>query len=77
MRPEPYEEYRTDRVFDALEALEREAVDARDLDGRPRAGVAARAPEVTAIVVGPGRAEHLEPAREALGSISLTADRDH
>ncbi len=31
------------------------------------------APEVTAVVVGPTRAEHLEPVREAL-SLELCAD---
>ena len=58
--------YTSDRVFDALEELERRA------DGR---GVsmaclalawALSMPELTAVVVGPGRAEHLAPAFEAL-----------
>ena len=78
LRPEPYEAYRTDRVFDALERLEARSRRARRLDGRSRARLGCCAvAEVTAIVVGPGRADHLAPAVEAL-SITLTADeRDH
>ena len=73
LRPEPYEAYRTDRVFDALERLEAEAGER----GVSMAGLALAwllaVDEVTAIVVGPGRAQHLEPAVEAL-SITLTAN---
>jgi len=76
LRPEPYADYRSDRVFGALESLAAEAA-ARDVS---MAGLALAwllaLDEVTAIVVGPGRSEHLAPAVEAL-SISLsTADRD-
>lgn len=76
-RPEGYAEYATDSTFDALEAFEREAW-AR---GVSMAGLAlawlVAAPEVTAVIVGPGRAEHLEPVREAL-AIELSADdRSH
>jgi aryl-alcohol dehydrogenase-like predicted oxidoreductase len=73
LRPEPYEAYRTDRIFDALERLEAEAGER----GISMAGLALAwllaVDEVTAIVVGPGRAQHLEPAVEAL-SITLTAN---
>ena len=73
LRPEPYEAYRTDRVFDALERLEAEAGER----GVSMAGLALAwllaVDEVTGIVVGPGRAQHLEPAVEAL-SITLTAN---
>ncbi len=71
-RPEPYEEFRTDRVFDALEALEAEATER----GVSMAGLALAwllgQPEVTGVVVGPGRAEHLAPATEAI-RLNLTA----
>ncbi|HLF68073.1 MAG TPA: aldo/keto reductase [Gaiellaceae bacterium] len=76
-RPEPYTRYASDEVFDALEALEREAF-AR---GVSMAGLAIAwllaAPEVTAVVVGPTRAEHLEPAREALSLELGPEDRAH
>jgi aryl-alcohol dehydrogenase-like predicted oxidoreductase len=76
-RPEGYLEYESDRVFDALEALEREAFGR----GVSMAGLAIAwllgVPEVTAVVVGPTRAEHLEPVREALSLDLTSADRDH
>ena len=71
-RPDPYAEFTTDRVFDALETLEAEAADR----GVSMAGLALgwllAQPAVTGIVVGPGRADHLAPAVEALG-LSLTS----
>ena len=76
-RPESYLRYADDRVFDALEALEREAYGR----GVSLAGLATAwllgAPEVTAVVVGPTRVEHLEPVREALSLELSDADRDH
>jgi aryl-alcohol dehydrogenase-like predicted oxidoreductase len=61
MRPEPYEHLRTDAVFDGLEALEREG----DPATLAFAWLLAQ-PAVTAVVVGPRRPEHLEPALRAL-----------
>ena len=65
-RPEGYRRFERDEAFDALEAFEREARD-RDVS---MAGLALAwllgVPEVTAIVVGPTRAAHLDPVREAL-----------
>jgi aryl-alcohol dehydrogenase-like predicted oxidoreductase len=73
-RPEGYTEYATDRVFDALEALETEAADRGvSMPGLAIAWLLAQ-PEVTGMVVGPGRAEHLAPAVEALGLSLTTAD---
>ncbi len=72
-RPDGYRQFENDAVFDALEAFEQEAF------GR---GVSMAAlafawllgvPEVTGVVVGPTRAEQLEPVREAL-SLELTAE---
>jgi aryl-alcohol dehydrogenase-like predicted oxidoreductase len=73
MRPDPYAHLRHDRVFDGLDRLE-EAAQARGVDSATLAlaWVLAR-PEVTAIVVGPRRPEHLEPARRAL-ELELAAD---
>jgi aryl-alcohol dehydrogenase-like predicted oxidoreductase len=76
-RPEPYRRYENDAVFDALEAFEREAQDR----GVSMAALAIAwllaAPEVTAVVVGPGRVEHLEPVREALTLRMSPDERDH
>lgn len=76
LRPEPYAGYSSDRVFDALEALAAEAA-ARDVS---MAGLALAwllaLDEVTAVVVGPGRAEHLAPAVEALSISLTTTDRE-
>jgi aryl-alcohol dehydrogenase-like predicted oxidoreductase len=71
-RPDGYRRYESDATFDALEAFGAEAADR----GVSMAGLALAwllgVPEVTAVVVGPTRAEQLEPVREAL-SLELTA----
>src|SRR5438445_414756 len=66
MRPEAYADFGRDEVYDALEAFERAAAE-RGVD--PAAlGLAwlLAQPDVTAVIVGPRRPEHLEPARRAL-----------
>jgi len=72
-RPDGYRQFENDAVFDALEAFEREALGR----GVSMAGLALAwllgVPEVTAVVVGPTRAEQLVPVREAL-SLELSAD---
>jgi len=70
-RPEPYERYRSDRVFDALESLEHEAADRGVSMSGLALGWLLAQPEVTGIVIGPGRVEHLAPALEAL-TLTLT-----
>jgi aryl-alcohol dehydrogenase-like predicted oxidoreductase len=76
-RPEAYLGYADQRVFDALEALEREAL-AR---GVSMPGLALAwllgAPEITAVIIGPTRAEELEPVREALALDLAPEDREH
>jgi aryl-alcohol dehydrogenase-like predicted oxidoreductase len=72
-RPEPYTGYLTDRVFDALEAFESAAAERGVSPAGLALGWALAVPEVTAVVVGPNRVEHLEPVTEAL-SIDLTDD---
>jgi 1-deoxyxylulose-5-phosphate synthase len=71
-RPDSYLRYANDEVFDALEAFEAEA----HARGVSMAGLAIAwllgVPEMTAVVVGPTRAEHLEPVVEAL-SLELTS----
>jgi aryl-alcohol dehydrogenase-like predicted oxidoreductase len=65
-RPEPYDGFETEPVYDALARLESYARERR----MSMAGVALAwllADErVTQVVIGPGRPEHLEPLREAL-----------
>jgi aryl-alcohol dehydrogenase-like predicted oxidoreductase len=66
LRPGPYEELRNDRVFDALEALEAEAVD-RNVDCATLAlAWLLSNPYLSSIVVGPRRPEHLAPVFSAL-----------
>jgi 1-deoxyxylulose-5-phosphate synthase len=76
-RPESYLRYTSEEVFDALESFEREAFGR----GVSMAGLAIAwllgVPEVTAVVVGPTRADHLAPVREALELELTAADRDH
>ena len=76
-RPDSYLRYSNDRVFDALEAFEREAFGR----GVSMAGLAVAwllgAPEITAVVVGPTRAEQLEPVQEALSLELTSAERAH
>jgi aryl-alcohol dehydrogenase-like predicted oxidoreductase len=75
-RPEPYEGYLRDGVFDVLEGLERMAAER----GMSMAGLALAwllaEPRLTAAVVGPARPEHLDPVREALAHPLEAADRD-
>ena len=76
LRPEPYESYTSDRVFDALESLEAQAA-ARSVS---MAGLALAwllaLDEITAVIIGPGRADHLAPAVEAMSISFTTSERD-
>jgi aryl-alcohol dehydrogenase-like predicted oxidoreductase len=75
LRPGPYEHLRVDATFDALEGLDRLAAD------RGTGGAALAIawllgdPRVTAVVVGPRRPEHLEPALVALERPVTDAER--
>jgi aryl-alcohol dehydrogenase-like predicted oxidoreductase len=65
-RPDHYRKYENDGCFAALEAFEDEAT-ARGLSMAALAlAWVLGAPDITAVVVGPTRAEQLEPVREAL-----------
>ena len=65
-RPEAYEQFQDDRVFDALEALEAAARE-RGVDMAALALAWLLADErVTSVIVGPRRPQHLEPVRAAL-----------
>ena len=66
LRPGPYEHLVDDRIFLAIEELQAEAAERNlDLPTLALAWVLAH-PAVTAIVVGPRRPTHLEPALHAL-----------
>jgi NDP-hexose 2,3-enoyl reductase len=71
MRPEPYEHLRNDETFDRLDGLaamgDPATVALAWLLGDPR---------VTAIVVGPRRPAHLEPALAALENPLAAAERE-
>jgi 1-deoxyxylulose-5-phosphate synthase len=76
-RPDGYRRFEDDRVFDGLEELQSRALGR----GVSMAGLALAwllgLDEVTAIVVGPTRAEHLDPVRVAL-TLELSSDElDH
>jgi aryl-alcohol dehydrogenase-like predicted oxidoreductase len=75
-RPEPYEGFLADRVFDALEALERMS----NARGTSMAGTALGwllgEPRVTSAVVGPGKPDHLAPVSEAISTPLSPEERD-
>jgi aryl-alcohol dehydrogenase-like predicted oxidoreductase len=77
LRPEPYAGYTSDRVFDALEELERLAAERRSSMAGLALAWALALPELTGVVIGPGRADHLAPAFEALTLSLSEAERDH
>jgi aryl-alcohol dehydrogenase-like predicted oxidoreductase len=66
MRPEPYLHLRSEAVYTGLEALERAAAERSvELPTLAFAWLLSN-PQVDAVVLGPRRPEHLEPARAAL-----------
>ncbi|MGH3036615.1 MAG: aldo/keto reductase [Gaiellaceae bacterium] len=76
LRPEPYEVIAVERTFDGLEALEAAARE-RGTDSTTLAlAWVLDNPLVTAVIVGPRRPEHLDPARAALGMRLSEAERD-
>ncbi len=66
LRPGPYERYRTDATFDALEALEEIAVQRGTTSAALALGWLLGHPNVTAVVLGPRRPDQLRPALDAL-----------
>jgi aryl-alcohol dehydrogenase-like predicted oxidoreductase len=76
-RPEPYEDFMRDGVFDALEALERLAAERGiSMTGLALAWLLAE-PRLTSAVVGPTRPEHFQPVVEALSRPLEPDERDH
>ena len=76
LRPGPYEHLRRAEVFDALEALETEAGERGTTTATLALAWLIGQAQVTAIVVGPRRPEHLEPALAALQLDLSPTDRD-
>lgn len=75
-RPEPYGAYQSDRVFDALEELEREASQRGVSTAALALAWALAVPEITAIVIGPNRVEQLDHVTDALELTLTAAERD-
>jgi aryl-alcohol dehydrogenase-like predicted oxidoreductase len=76
LRPEPYEELASEKTFRALEAFEAAAA-VRSVE--PAALAIAWVlsdPRVTAVVIGPRRPKHLEPALAALEVRLSAGERD-
>jgi aryl-alcohol dehydrogenase-like predicted oxidoreductase len=65
LRPEPYEQFRDDGVFDRLEAFERLAAERRTTTSALSLAWLLGRPGVTAVVVGPRRPSQLDPALAA------------
>ena len=76
LRPEPYEEIARERTFDGLEALEAAARERGTDPATLALAWVVDHPLVTAAVVGPRRAEHLEPTRGAFEQRLSEAERD-
>jgi aryl-alcohol dehydrogenase-like predicted oxidoreductase len=70
MRPEPYESFRDDAVYDALEELERRG------DPATLALAWLLAHDGVSVVIGPRRPEHLRPALAALERPLAPPERD-
>jgi aryl-alcohol dehydrogenase-like predicted oxidoreductase len=76
MRPEPYEHLRADATFDALEGLDRLAAERGTTGAALALAWLLADPRLTAVVVGPRRPEHLEPALAAVANPLTEAERD-
>jgi aryl-alcohol dehydrogenase-like predicted oxidoreductase len=67
VRPGPYGRFQDESVFDALEAFERAAAERGVSTAALALAWTLSLPEVTGVVIGPMRVEHLNPVPEALG----------
>lgn len=76
LRPEPYRHLQADEVFDALDAFQQAARDRGTTSTALALAWLLAHPDVTAVVLGPRRPEHLEPALEALQLELSPAERD-
>jgi aryl-alcohol dehydrogenase-like predicted oxidoreductase len=76
MRPEPYEHLRADATFDALEGLDRLAAQRGTTGAALALAWLLAEPRLTAVVVGPRRPEHLEPALAAVAGPLTEPERE-
>jgi aryl-alcohol dehydrogenase-like predicted oxidoreductase len=75
-RPGPYENYRSEQVFDALEEFERTAAARGSSTSALALAWLLAHEDVTAVVVGPGRVDHLAPVEEAQALRLWPPERD-
>jgi aryl-alcohol dehydrogenase-like predicted oxidoreductase len=76
MRPGPYEHFQRDEVFDALETFEQRAEERGTTPAALAIAWLLAQPQVTAVVIGPRRPEHLRPALDALELDLSPVERD-
>jgi 1-deoxyxylulose-5-phosphate synthase len=76
LRPGPYEELETEKTFRALDAFAAAAAERGVEPATLAIAWVLRNPHVTAVVVGPRRPEHLDPALAALQLRLTLAERD-
>jgi aryl-alcohol dehydrogenase-like predicted oxidoreductase len=76
LRPEPYEELATEETFRALDGLSAAAAERGVEPAVLAIAWVLSHPQVTAVVIGPRRPEHLEPALAALELRLATEERD-
>ncbi len=77
LRPEPYQAYRTDEVFDALEALADYAAEHNTTMSVLALAWALAQPGLTAVVIGPNNVNHLQPALDAAAATFPPAAIDY
>jgi aryl-alcohol dehydrogenase-like predicted oxidoreductase len=75
-RPQPYAHLQRDEIFDALEQFERRAAGRGTTAASLAIAWLLAQPEVTAVVIGPRRPEHLRPAVEAVDLALSPVERD-
>ncbi len=75
-RPGPYARFERDEVFDALEAFQHRAAERETTPAALAIAWLLAQPQVTAVVIGPRRSEHLQPALDALELDLSDAERD-
>jgi len=76
LRPEPYFQYWNQATFDGLERVKARANDYGVSMGGLALAWVMSSPHVTALIIGPRKADHFQPVREALGLNLSTDERE-